>query len=63
MKVEVDRSACQVIGTCEALAPDRFEVDASATLVVRRAEIADDELPAVQEVVASCPSGALTIVP
>jgi ferredoxin len=63
MKVEVDRSTCQVIGTCEALAPDRFEVDASATLVLRRAEIADDELSVMEDVVASCPSGALTIVP
>jgi ferredoxin len=63
MKVEVDRSACQVIGTCEALAPDRFEVGASTTLAIRRVEIADDELSAVEEGVASRPSGALTIVP
>jgi len=60
-RVEVDRDRCVGSGTCEALAPDVFEVDDDGVLVVRRSEPGEDELPDVRDAVSACPTRALSL--
>ena len=60
-RVEVDRDRCVGSGTCEALAPDVFEVDDDGVLVVRRPEPGEDELPDVRDAVSACPTRALSL--
>jgi ferredoxin len=62
MKVVVDRTKCEGLGSCEAIAPDRFEVDAYGTLVLHKDEVSPDDLDIVQEAVMSCPTEALRIL-
>jgi ferredoxin len=61
VKVGVDRDRCVGSGTCEALAPDVFEVDDDGVLTVLRAEPAEGEQSDVREAVTACPTRALTL--
>jgi ferredoxin/predicted GNAT family acetyltransferase len=61
MRVLVDRDRCVGSGTCEALAPDVFEVDDDGVLVVLREEPADGEEPDVRDAVTACPTRALSL--
>jgi ferredoxin len=60
-RVQVDRERCVGSGTCEALAPEVFEVDDDGVLVVHRPEPAADELPDVRDAVSACPTRALSL--
>ncbi|SDU68928.1 MULTISPECIES: ferredoxin [Gordonia] len=62
MKVTVDFGKCTGLGICESLAPDFFEVNDSGELVLLKEDIDPDELQAVEEAVAGCPTEALRIV-
>jgi len=62
MKVECDFGKCTGLGICESLAPEFFEVNDAGDLVLLKQDITDDELQAVEEAVAGCPTEALTIV-
>ena len=59
--IEVDRERCVGSGSCEALAPDVFEVDDEGVLVVHRSEPAGDELGDVEDAVQACPTRALSL--
>ena len=59
-RVEVDRDRCVGSGTCEALAPEVFEVDDDGVLAVLLPTPPDDQLPDVREAVQACPTRALT---
>lgn len=61
MKVHVDRQRCTGLGMCESLAPLFFEVNDDGDLELLRTEISDDEVTAVREAVAACPTEALRI--
>ncbi len=61
MKVVVDRDKCTGLGICESLAPDVFEVNDEGELVLLKEDISDEELQAVEEAVAGCPTEALRI--
>ena len=61
MKVGVDRDRCVGSGTCEALAPDVFEVDDDGVLTVLRDEPAEGEQADVRDAVTACPTRALTL--
>jgi ferredoxin len=61
VRVAVDRDRCVGSGTCEALAPDVFEVDDDGVLVVLRDEPAADEQSDVRDAVTACPTRALTL--
>ena len=61
MKVGVDRDRCVGSGTCEALAPDVFEVDDDGVLRLLREEPADGEQSDVRDAVTACPTRALTL--
>jgi ferredoxin len=60
-RVEVDRDRCVGSGTCEALAPEVFEIDDDGVLAVLRSEPAGDELAAVRDAVRQCPTHALSL--
>jgi len=61
MKVKVDRTKCSGIGLCEMTAPTVYEVgDDGQSHVLKEAPSAD-EMPAVEEAIANCPTGALSI--
>ncbi|MFT4262243.1 MAG: ferredoxin [Nocardioides sp.] len=61
MKVTVDFAKCTGLGICESLAPDFFEVNDAGELVLLKEDITDEELQAVEEAVAGCPTEALRI--
>jgi ferredoxin len=61
MRVTVDRTKCTGLGICESLAPSVFEVDDSGALVLLRADIDDDEVRAVEDAIAGCPTEALRL--
>jgi ferredoxin len=61
VRVGVDRDRCVGSGTCEALAPDVFEVDDDGVLVVLRDEPTPDEQSDVRDAVTACPTRALTL--
>lgn len=63
MKCVVDYDKCTGLGICESLAPDFFEVNDAGELVQLKADISPDEMQAVEEAVAGCPTEAITIVP
>jgi ferredoxin len=60
-RVEVDRERCVGSGTCEALAPDVFEVDDDGVLVVHRPQPAAAEVGDVEDAVQACPTRALSL--
>ncbi|RBY86488.1 ferredoxin [Blastococcus sp. TF02A-30] len=60
-RIEVDRDRCVGSGTCEALAPDVFEVDDDGVLVVHREEPGEEELDDVRDAVQACPTRALAL--
>ncbi|GAA4546509.1 ferredoxin [Pseudonocardia xishanensis] len=62
MKIVVDRSLCTSLGVCESLAPDHFEVDDEAELVVLEENVSEDDLDAVEAAVSGCPTAALRLV-
>jgi ferredoxin len=61
MKILVDYDKCTGLGICESLAPDFFEVNDEGDLVLLKDDISDDELGAIEEAVAGCPTEALRI--
>lgn len=61
MKVLVDYDKCTGLGICESLAPDFFEVNDEGDLVLLKEDVSDDELGAIEEAVAGCPTEALRI--
>jgi ferredoxin len=61
MKCVVDYDKCTGLGICESLAPDFFEVNDDGDLLQLKEDISADELQAVEEAVAGCPTEALTI--
>ena len=60
-RIQVDRERCVGSGTCEALAPDVFEVDDDGVLVVHRPQPAGDERDDVEDAVRACPTWALAL--
>jgi ferredoxin len=61
MKVKVDRTKCSGIGLCEMTAPTVFEVGDDGQSRVINEHPSADEMPAVEEAIASCPTAALSI--
>lgn len=62
MKVAVDLHKCGGIGMCEMLAPEVFEVTDDGQARVLVSDIAPEAATAAHDAVASCPTGALSIV-
>lgn len=61
MKCVIDFNKCTGLGICESLAPNFFEVNDDGDLMQLKEDISPDELLAVEEAVAGCPTEALSI--
>lgn len=61
MKIIVDRTRCSGLGLCESVAPDVFEVSDGGEVVLKTAEVPEDQLAEVEDAVAGCPTEALRI--
>lgn len=61
MRIEVNRATCMGMGACEALDPERFEVDGAGVLRILRPEVAPAEAEQAAEAVHACPTGSLLL--
>jgi ferredoxin len=61
MKLRVDITKCSGIGLCEVTAPAVYEVGDEGHAQLATDEPAARELAAVEEAIANCPTGALSI--
>jgi ferredoxin len=61
MKILVDYDKCTGLGICESLAPDHFEVNDDGDLVLLEELVSDDDVQAVEEACAGCPTEALRL--
>ena len=59
-RVLVDRERCVGSGTCEALAPDLFEVGDDGVVELLRPDPEGDDAE-VREAVSACPTSALSL--
>ena len=63
MRIVVNRATCAGIGICEAIDPERFEVQADGKTHVLKGDLEDDEaLEVARDAVARCPTQSLQIV-
>lgn len=60
-RIKVDFDRCKSNGVCESIAPNHFEVDENNFLQVLKEDVSDEELPEVEDAVASCPTEALSL--
>jgi ferredoxin len=61
MKLKVDTTKCSGIGLCEMTAPAVYKVGDDGQSHVLKDEPSADELPAVDEAILGCPTGALSM--
>jgi len=63
VRIVVNRGTCAGIGICEAIDPERFEVQADGKTHVLKGDLEDDEAHEVaRDAVARCPTQSLQIV-
>lgn len=62
MAVRVDRTKCSGIGMCEMTAPSVFEVGDDGQAVAITQNPPESERSLVEEAIANCPTGALSLV-
>ena len=60
MKIRVDRAKCETNALCVGMAPDLFELDGDYPVQVPNT-IPAERCGEVREIVASCPTAALSI--
>jgi ferredoxin len=60
MKVHVDHAKCETNALCVGMAPDLFELDGDYPVQVPHG-IPAERRSEVSEIVASCPTGALSV--
>ncbi|GAC1323917.1 MAG: ferredoxin [Mycobacteriales bacterium] len=61
MKIVLDENKCSSLGMCESVAPEYFEVGDDGALVVLNAQPPEDVRALMEEAVAACPTGALSL--
>ncbi|HVM26415.1 MAG TPA: ferredoxin [Mycobacteriales bacterium] len=61
MRIVLDQGKCSSLGMCEAVAPDVFEVGDDGALQLLQPEPPEDRRGQMEEAVAACPTGALTL--
>jgi ferredoxin len=63
VRIVVNRATCAGIGICEAIDPERFEVQADGKTHALKDDLEDDEaLEVARDAVARCPTQSLQIV-
>jgi ferredoxin len=61
MKVVASRERCKGHGQCELFAPDVFEIDDDALVVVKTGYVTRNAETAVREAISHCPEAAIWI--
>ena len=61
MRIVLDETKCSSLGMCESVAPDYFEVGDDGALDILDATPPEDQRALIEEAVAACPTGALSI--
>lgn len=61
MRIVLDESKCSSLGMCESVAPDVFEVGDDGALVLLDPTPPADRRAEMEEAVAACPTGALSL--
>jgi ferredoxin len=61
VKITASRELCKGHGQCELFAPDYFEIDDEALVVLLKDEVAPGDEAAVEEAVSHCPEAALRL--
>jgi ferredoxin len=61
MKIVHDETKCASIGMCEAVAPEFFEVGDDGALRILNVTPANCHRALIEQAVADCPTGALSI--
>ena len=61
MRIVLDEEKCSSLGMCEAVAPDVFEVGDDGALQLLQLSPPEDRRADMEEAVAACPTGALSI--
>jgi len=61
MRIVLDENKCSSLGMCESVAPDYFEVGDDGALDILDATPPEDQRALIEEAVAACPTGALSI--
>jgi ferredoxin len=63
MKIVLDRSKCAVLGICESVAADYFEITDDGDVAQLREDVPADRVSELEEAVQSCPTEALRLAP
>ncbi|WP_433365559.1 ferredoxin [Streptosporangium sp. CA-115845] len=61
MKIVASRELCRGHGQCEMFAPDYFQIDDDALVVVVKDEVAPEDVIAVEDAVGHCPEAAIRL--
>ena len=61
MRIVLDESKCSSLGMCEGVAPDVFEVGDDGALHLLQLSPPADRRAEMEEAVAACPTGALSL--
>ncbi len=61
MRILLDQAKCSSLGMCEAVAPEFFEVGDDGALAVLQPEAPEDQRLLLEDAVAACPTGALSL--
>jgi ferredoxin len=59
MKIVASRERCKGHGQCELFAPDVFEVDDDALVVLKAGTVTGSTVGAVREAISHCPESAI----
>lgn len=62
MKIVIDRDRCNILGVCESIAPDHFEVNDEDELDLLQEDVSVMDRTLIERAVNGCPSGALGLV-
>ena len=62
MLIKVDFDLCESNALCEALAPQKFQVDDDDFLQILDDQVTGESRDAVMQAVAACPKSAISVV-
>ena len=60
-KVTVNRSTCEGYANCLRAAPAAFDLDEDDLVVLKLAEVGDDDLPRVRQAAYDCPTNSISV--
>lgn len=62
MRITVDRMKCTMLGVCESIAADIFEINDDGDMIILQEQPGEARRAEVETAVASCPTSALRLV-